>query len=163
MQLGYLILPALERWSISMNDSFSSLQKHLFAGLIFDEQDRPVEAVYVGREPFYVVDDQGFRRHIPAIDIDRQVFDAIVKQIEGHEEIISEQAAKMLGQDDPFSKALIANQLRNISQQFPILLATGIPEETRAYLGMTGFKIIINLHGDVMDIIQPGMINPREE
>lgn len=146
-----------------MNESFLLPQKHLFAGLIFDEQDRPVEAVYVGREPFYVVDDQGFRRHIPAIDIDRQVFNAIVKQIEGHEDMISEQAAKMLGQDDPFSKALIANQLKNISQQFPLLLTTGIPEETRAYLGMTGFKIIINIHGEVIDIVQPGMIIPGEE
>lgn len=140
-----------------MNDPYSYPQKHLFAGLIFDEQDRPVEAVYVGREPFYVVDDQGFRRHIPAIDVDQKVFDAIVKQIEGYEELISEQAAKLLGQDDPFSKAIIANQLRNISQQFPLLLTTGIPEETRAYLGMTGFKIIINIHGEVVEIVQPGI------
>ncbi len=146
-----------------MNNFSSASQKHLFAGLIFDEQDRPVDAVYVGSEPCYVVDDQGFRRHIPAIEIDRQVFDAIIKQIEGHEDIISEQAAKMLGQDDPFSKALIANQLKNISQQFPLLLATGIPEETRAYLGMTGFKIIINVHGEIIDIIQPGMITPSDE
>ncbi len=146
-----------------MNNSPTAPQKHLFAGLIFDEQDRPVEAVYVGNEPCYVVDDQGFRRHIPALEIDRQVFEAIVKQIQGHEEIISEQAAKMLGQDDPFSKALIANQLKNISQQFPFLLATGIPEEARAYLGMTGFKIIINLHGEVIDIIQPGISYPSEE
>lgn len=145
-----------------MNDSYPYPQKHLFAGLIFDEQDRPVEAVYVGREPFYVVDDQGFRRHIPAIDVDQKVFDAIVKQIEGHEELISEQAAKLLGQDDPFSKAIIANQLRNIAQQFPLLLTTGIPEETRAYLGMTGFKIIINIHGEVIEIVQPGMATDEE-
>ncbi|RCK76129.1 MAG: hypothetical protein ANABAC_0280 [Anaerolineae bacterium] len=143
-----------------MNDIYP--QKHLFAGLIFDEQDRPVEAVYVGREPCYVVDDQGFRRHIPAIDIDRQVFETIIQQIQGHEDIISEQAAKMLGQDDPFSKALIANQLKNISQQFPLLLSTGIPEETRAYLGMTGFKIIINIHGEVVKIVQPGMTTDEE-
>ncbi|GAB4471945.1 MAG: hypothetical protein Kow0088_06190 [Anaerolineales bacterium] len=146
-----------------MNDSNLSLPKHLFAGLIFDEQDRPVEAVYVGQEPCYVVDDQGFRRHIPATNIDRQVFDSIVKQIEGHEEIISEQAAKMLGQEDPFSKALLANQLKNIAQQFPVLQITGIPEETRAYLGMTGFKIIINVHGEIVDIVQPGAIGPDHE
>ncbi|MCS6907288.1 MAG: hypothetical protein RML93_05330 [Anaerolineales bacterium] len=146
-----------------MNEPTLPLQKHLFAGLIFDEQGQPVEAVYVGREPCYVVNDRGFRRHIPAIEVDRQVFEAIVKQIQGHEDFISEQAAKMLGQDDPFSKAMIATQLRNISQQFPLLLITGIPEETRAYLGMTGFKIIINVHGEVIQIAQPGMINPDEE
>ena len=39
--------------------------KPLFAGLILDEQDRPVEVTYIGEEPCYVVDDAGFRRHIP--------------------------------------------------------------------------------------------------
>ena len=37
----------------------------LFAGLIIDENDRPVEVAFVGGEPCYVVDDAGFHRHIP--------------------------------------------------------------------------------------------------
>ena len=37
-----------------------------------------------------------------------------------------------------------------------------MPEGSRAYLGMTGFKVIINLHGEVLDIQQPGAIEPED-
>lgn len=137
--------------------------KHLFSNLIFDEYDNPVESVYVGDEAFYIVNDQGFRRHIPAEQIDRQVFDRMVEQIQGHEDVISEQAAKMLGQEDPFSKAMISTQLKNVGKQFELLRSTGIPEEARTYLGMIGFKIVINIHGDVLDVIQPGIIDSDDE
>jgi hypothetical protein len=128
----------------------------LFAGLVFDETDRPTEVAYVGAEPCYVVDDAGFRRHIPAEQVDRQVLDEIKNLIKGNEGLLSEQTAKMLGSEDPFSKAMIANQLKNIDQQFEQLFEIGIPEEMRAYLGMTGFKVMINYHGDVIHVEQPG-------
>jgi hypothetical protein len=83
--------------------------------------------------------------------------------IEGHEGILSEQTAKMLGQEDIFTKAMIETQLKNIDQQFDTLLKTGIPEEGRAYMGMMGFRITIDIHGEVINIDQPGMIDPEEE
>lgn len=138
-------------------------RKALFAGLVVDENDRIVEVAFVGDEPCYVVDDNGFRRHIPSEVVDLQVLHSIGEQIEGHEEIISEQTAKMLGQDDIFSRALIESQLKNIDQQFAALLETGIPEETLAYMGMAGLQIRINIHGEVVEIKQPGMIDPNDE
>ena len=132
----------------------------VFAGLIIDEYDQAVEVVNIGDEPCYVVNDAGFRRHIPSEQVDRQVFESMVEMIAGHEEVITEQAAKMLGQDDIFSMALIASQLKNIDQQFDTLLQRGIPEEARAYMGMMGFRIRINVHGEVLDIEQPGAIDP---
>jgi len=132
--------------------------KALFEGLVFDEQDRPAEVAYVGDEPCYVVDDDGFRRHIPSEQIDRQVLDSMHQMIEGHEDIVSEQAAKMLGQEDIFSVAMLAHQLKQIDTQFDALLETGIPAEARAYMGMVGFKVRINLHGEVLDVEQPGTI-----
>jgi hypothetical protein len=137
-------------------------RKPLFAGLIFDENDQPVEVAYVGEEPHYVVDDEGFRRHIPSESVDRQVLQAMQQLIEGHEGLISEQTAKMLGQEDPFSKAMIESQLKNIDRQFDALLDAGIPEEGRAYMGMLGFKVKINLHGDVISFEQPGTSAPDE-
>jgi len=125
---------------------------------VFDEQDRPAEVAYVGDEPCYVVDDDGFRRHIPSEQIDRQVLDSMHQMIEGHEDIVSEQAAKMLGQEDIFSVAMLAHQLKQIDTQFDALLETGIPAEARAYMGMVGFKVRINLHGEVLDVEQPGTI-----
>ncbi len=133
------------------------MRQPLFAGLVIDENDQPVEVAYVGDEPCYVVNDRGFRRHIPSEQVDRQVLDIMRQQIEGHEDLLSEQTAKMLGQEDPFSRAMIYTQLRNLDKQFEQLLQTGIPEEGRAYLGMMGFRIVINLHGEVLRVEQPGI------
>ena len=136
-------------------------RKALFSGLVIDEYDRPVETAYVGDEPCYVVDDIGFRRHIPSAQVDRQVLEQIRSMIEGSEGFISEQTAKMLGQEDIFSVAMIEQQLKNIDQQFDAMLDTGIPEEGRAYLGMLGFKIVINVHGEVIRVDQPSA--PQDE
>lgn len=134
----------------------------LFAGLVFDENDQLVETTSIGSEPCYVVDDDGFKRHIPSADVDCQVLSLLQDGIEGHEEIISEQAAKMTGQDDIFSRAIFLEQLKNIDRQFDQIIEQGLPEEGRTYMGMTGFKIIINHHGEVVDLEQPGMIAEDE-
>lgn len=135
----------------------------LFAGLIVDENGQPVETTVVGDEAMYVVNDYGFRRHIPAGDVDRQVLRMMAEQIKGHEDLLGKQTAKMLGQDDIFSQAMIQNQLKNIDQQFDQVLRMGIPEEGRAYMGMMGFKVIINVHGEVVDLEQPGQMGEEGE
>ena len=135
----------------------------LFAGLVVDEFDRVLDTTYVGQDPCYVIDDQGFRRHILSETIDRQVLNDMVKMVEGHEEILTEQAAKMLGQDDLFTHAILLNQLKQMDKQFDQLLQTGMPEEARAYLGMMGFKIIVNVHGEVMDVKQPGITGIEDD
>lgn len=127
----------------------------LFAGLVVDEFDRPVATAIVGDEPCYVVDDAGFKRHIPSEQVDRAVLETMRQQISGNEDLLSEQAAKMLGTDDIFSKAMLENQLKNIDKQFDALLQAGIPEEGRAYMGMSGFKVVINMHGEVIRLDQP--------
>jgi hypothetical protein len=132
------------------------MKKPLFDGLVYDEYDRLVKITYVGDDPCYVIEDQNFLRHIPSEKIDRQIFNAIKDQIAGHEELISSQTAQMIGQDDPFTRAMINTQLKHIDDQFEAILQSGIPEEARTYLGMMGFKVIINFHGDVIEIKQPG-------
>jgi hypothetical protein len=132
----------------------------IFAGLVVDEADRPAGTAYVGEEPCYVVDDGGFLRHIPSEQVDRQVLELMRQQISGNEDLLSEQAAKMLGTEDIFSKAMLQKQLKNIEQQFDALLQMGIPEESRAFMGMSGFKVVINVHGDVVRLEQPS--SPEE-
>jgi len=134
----------------------------LFLGLVVDEFDRPVESALVGSEPCYVVDDNGFRRHIPSEQIDRQVLAKMGELIQGHEDILGEQTAKMLGQDDIFSRAMIQKQLENIEEQFEAILKSGIPEEGRSYMGMMGFKIVIDVHGEVLRLDQPSGL-PEDE
>jgi hypothetical protein len=135
----------------------------LFEGLVVDENDRPAEVAFIGSEPCYVVDDEGFRRHIPSEQVDRQVLEKMREMIQGHEDLLADQAAKMMGQDDIFSRAMIETQLKDIENQFDAVLEAGIPEAGRAYMGMMGFRIIINIHGEVVDIEQPGAIEPGEE
>ena len=138
-------------------------RKALFDGLVVDENDRPVKVAYVGEEPCYVVNDAGFLRHIPSELVDRQVLKHMLEQIEGNEQVISQQTAKMLGQEDIFTQAMIERQLKHLDQQIETLLDTGIPEEGRAYMGMMRFKVQINLHGEVIDVNQPGTIDPDQE
>jgi hypothetical protein len=130
----------------------------LFAGLVLDESGNLAESAMVGDEPCYVVDDTGFRRHIPSEQVDRQVLNQLAEMMKGSEEFLSEQTAKMLGQEDVFTRAAIQQQLKNIDKQFDQLLQAGLPEDMRAYLGMMGFKIIINVHGEVLRVEQPGAI-----
>ena len=128
----------------------------LFAGLVIDEAGNPAETAFIGSEPCYVINDAGFRHHIPAEQIDRAVLSQMAEMMKGSEDFLSEQTAKMLGQDDPFSKAIIEQQFKNIDKQFDTLMQTGIPEDMRAYLGMMGFKVIVNYHGEVVRVEQPG-------
>lgn len=135
----------------------------LFDGLVRDELDRPVETRMVGGEAFYVVDDDGFMRHIASEQVDRQVLDQISALIEGHEDLLGQQTAKMLGQEDIFSVAMFQSQLKNIDQQFEQLFQTGIPEEARAFMGMSGFKVVIDIHGEVLRVEQAGAAAPNDE
>ncbi|PWH16263.1 MAG: hypothetical protein DDG60_04470 [Anaerolineae bacterium] len=134
----------------------------LFPGLVFDEDDRPLETGWIGSEPAYVINDAGFRRHIPSEQIDRAILAEIKKVIQGNEELLSREAAKMVGAEDPFSQAIIQNQLKNIDQQFALLFEVGIPEEMRLWLGMVGFKAIVNYHGEVIEVRQAGGVAGEE-
>jgi hypothetical protein len=131
----------------------------LFAGLVVDENERLVETAYVGSDPCYVIDDAGFRRHISSEPVDRQVLQLLADLVKGSEDLISEQTAKMLGQEDLFSVAAIAQQLKNMDQQFETMLQQGLPEDARAYLGMIGFRVVINYQGEVLRVDQPGAVD----
>jgi hypothetical protein len=135
----------------------------LFAGLVIDESGKPAESAFIGNEPAYVVDDDGFKRHIPAEQVDRAVLNQMAEMMKGSEDLLSEQTAKMLGQEDPFSKAMIEQQLKNIDKQFDALMQSGLPEDMRAYLGMMGFKVVINYHGEVVRVEQPGAASDEGE
>ena len=139
------------------------MRQPLFAGLVADEFGNAVETAYVGGEPCYVVNDLGFRRHIPSEQVDRVVLAQTASLMKGSEDIRSEQTAKMIGQEDLFTKAAIEQQLKNIDKQFEQLMQAGIPEDMRAYLGMVGFKIVINVHGEVLKVEQPGTAGDEGE
>lgn len=134
-------------------------RRAIFEGLVFDEEGRPVETVYLGDEPHYVIDDAGFRRHVEAAHIDRQVLGTMQSQIDENKEAVEEGMLRMLGQDDLFTKAAIDSSLSRIDQ----LMQHGIPLEARRWLGMMGFRIIVNVHGDLVRIEGGGIVDEGEE
>lgn len=127
----------------------------LFAGLVTDQSGGPVDVAYIGGESFYVVDDNGFKRHVESEFVDRQVLDHFADFIRGNEDLISEGTMQALGQADIFTKAIIDKSLEDLDKQFDKLIESGLPEEVRAWMGMLGFRVSIDLHGNVVEIVQP--------
>ena len=137
--------------------------KAVFEGLVFDENDNVLDTTYIGGEPCYVINDAGFMRHISAQQVDTQVLDVMRRQINENKDVISEQTAKMIGQDDIFTHAIINRQLENIDDQLDHLMEHGMPESGRTYLGMLGFKIVVNYHGEVVRFDQPAAQMDEED
>ncbi len=124
----------------------------MFEGLVVDTRGQPVPVRYVGPDACYVVDDDGFLRHIDAALVDRQVLAAIKEQVDQHREIAVAGMLELLGQDDLFTKAALESSIDRIDQmagQQPL------PEEVRQWLGMLGFRIVIDEQGNVVEIQMP--------
>lgn len=132
-------------------------RRALFEGLVVDTQGRPVAAATVGDEAQYVVVEDEFKFHVPAEQVDRQVLAQLREQIVANKEAVTEGAMRMLGQDDLFTKAMIDSSLNNMDDHFTRLIEQGLPESARAYLGMLGFRITLNYHGEVVRFDQPGL------
>ena len=129
----------------------------LFSGLVSDEFGNSVEVAYVGGESFYVIDDEGFKRHIETESVDRQVLEQFGEYIRGNEDMVSEGTMKAIGQEDIFTKAIIDNSLKDLDKQFDQLLKNGLPDDLRAWMGMLGFRVQIDMRGNVIKIEQPGV------
>lgn len=131
----------------------------LFAGLVCDERENQVAVTTIGGDAFYVVDDDGFLRHIDSDAVDRQVLEFFLEQLEQNKDIAISQAMNMMGKDDIFTKAALDAQMRNIDADQ--IIEQGLPEQARNAMGMVGFRVIVNVHGDVVRIDQPAV--PDEE
>ena len=131
----------------------------LFSGLIQDENGNPVDAVMVGDVPNYVVEDDGFRRHVESEGVDRQVIELLREQFLAHRELATEAMLQMMGKDDLFTKAMIDASIQNMDK----VLAQGLPDGARAWLGMLGFRVIINTHGDVVRLDMPEQYEAFDE
>jgi hypothetical protein len=133
--------------------------KALFAGLVMDENGNPLETTYLGEEAQYVLDDNGFLRHIDAEVIDRQVLGALQDQILANKDAVEQGLMKMMGSEDIFTKAAIDKSIQNMDQ----VLNQGIPDDARQMLGMMGFRVVVNYHGEVLRIDQPGVADDSDE
>ena len=125
----------------------------LFTGLVYDEREIPLQTTQIGPDAFYVVDDNGFHRHVDAEEVDRQVLAIFIQHLEENKDLAVEQALKFMGRDDLFTKAAIDASMKNID--LDAIIKQGIPEQARNMMGMLGFRIIINHHGELIRMDQP--------
>ena len=123
----------------------------LFGGLISNEAGEPVEVTTIGGEAFYVIPDEGFRRHVEATKVDDAVLAQIKAQIDGSQDLIVEGVLDFLGQDDLFTKASVDLALQNFEEGF----RAADPEQWKPWLGALGLKVIVNVHGEVVRVDYP--------
>ena len=123
----------------------------MFEGLVFDEAGTPLPVVMVGEDACYVVTDDDFKRHISAETVDVQVLRAMREQVEGQRDAAVSAMLQMLGSDDLFTKAAVESSINNMEKA----VGNPIPAEARQYLGMVGFRIVLDYHGDVVELTMP--------
>ena len=123
----------------------------MFAGLVVDEWDRPVEVVYVGADACYVALEGDFRRHIDAEIVDRQVLSYLKEQVEQHRDIAVRGMLEMLGKDDIFTKTALDYSINKMDEA----VGQPIPAEARDFLRSLGFRIVIDFHGDLVAVDMP--------
>jgi len=125
----------------------------MFEGLIFDENDRPLEVGWVGKDACYLFDDDGFLRHIDAADVDRQILRFFKDQVLENKERAIRSMLEMMGKDDIFTKTTLEYQITHMDETVDQML----PPQAKELLRSLGFKIIIDAQGNVRDIQMPDM------
>jgi hypothetical protein len=127
----------------------------VFSGLVADEAGNAVAVVHLGGDACYVIDDAGFERHISSEVVDRQVLEVLKEQVYSQRDLVVESMLDFLQQDDLFTKAAIETSVDQMDENIEQLLQTGLPEEARSWLGLMGFRVIIDVHGEVVDLNFP--------
>lgn len=131
----------------------------MFAGLVTDEQGREAEVAWVGPDACYVVDDDGFRRHIDAAEVDRQVLRYLKEQMEPHRELAVRTILQLMGKDDIFSKTAVEYSLNRLEEAVGVPL----PPAARDMLRAHGFRIVINVHGELVAVEMGGSSFTEED
>ncbi len=123
----------------------------MFAGLVFDQEGNALDVTSVGENACYVVYEDDFKRHVDAAAVDRQVLRFMREQVEGNRDMAVSAMLEMMGRDDLFTKVAVESTIDNMEQA----VGQPIPEDARQWLGMLGFKIVIDEQGTVLDIQMP--------
>jgi len=114
----------------------------------------------VGGEPFYAIPDGDFLRHIEAVEVDRQIVAHIKERLLEMKDLVVEGVMRMVGSDDPFTRAAIEKSLENFDQVLEASAGMVNLEDFRLWLWMTGFRVVVNVHGEVVRVEMPGLDSP---
>jgi len=129
----------------------SEENRAIFSGLIANEAGKPVETTYLGNEAFYVIPDGDFKRHVEAAKVDDAVLAQLREQMDGMQDVIVDGVLRFLGKEDLFTKASIDTALKHFDRAF----RQADPAQWKPWLGMMGFRVIVNVHGEIVRIESP--------
>jgi hypothetical protein len=76
----------------------------------------------------------------------------IQQQAAANKDLVTDQMMNLMGKDDLFTKAMIDSSIAQMDQQ---VIQQGLPEDARMMLGMMGFRVVVNIHGELVDLDMP--------
>lgn len=133
-------------------------QQALFAGLVYNEAGEPAEAVTIGGVAHYAIPDNGFLRHVEAAIIDNTVLSSIKSQITANQDLVIRGVLQMMGKDDLFSKAAVEASINNMEEN----IRQSDPGQWLPWLRLMGFRVVVNVHGEVVELVYPEQNSPEE-
>jgi hypothetical protein len=131
----------------------------LFAGLVYNEQGRPAEVTYIGGVAHYAIPDDGFMRHVEASRIDGAVITQMKAQITSNQDEVVRGMMQMMGKDDLFTKAAIDASIRNMEQN----IRQSDSNQWLPWLRLMGFRVVVNVHGEVVQVMYPSQTDEDGE
>jgi len=133
-------------------------QDPLFTDLVFNEDGERADVVMIGDEPFYAVPEDDFLRHVEAAHVDGQIVRRLQERIKGMGDVVTEGVIQMLGEENLFTRASIEHAIDHMDE---ILEGEAVDaEQLRAALWMSGFRAIVDIHGDLVRLEIPGWETP---
>jgi hypothetical protein len=130
-------------------------KRALFADLVFNEDGVVVEVAQIGEVSHYVIPDGDFLRHVEAAYVDRQILDRMKERILPMKDAIIESMTHMLGQETLFTRPAIEQAIENMDRILDVDHVN--VDELRTALWMTGFRVTVDVHGDVVELELPGV------
>ncbi len=126
-------------------------RKALFPGLVYNREGEPAKAAHVGGVAQYAIPDHGFWRHVAAWDVDKVVIAELKERLGAMEDELVTAMLQMLDTNDLFTKAAMEASIRHLEES----MRQGDPQEWVPSLRMLGFRIVVDVHGNVVDIVYP--------
>ena len=119
----------------------------------------PAEVAYIGGVAHYAIADAGFKRHVEALKIDNEVIASIKAQTLPNQGEMVRTMMKMLGKDDIFTKAALDASIRNMETN----IRQSDPGQWQPWLQMLGFRVVVDVHGNIVEMIYPTQPGEGEE
>ncbi|NLT74703.1 MAG: hypothetical protein GXX94_11045 [Chloroflexi bacterium] len=123
----------------------------LFPGLVYSEDGHEARVTAIGGVAHYAIPEHGFLRHVEARHVDEAVIQAMQEQMASIRDELVAGLLEAMQTDDILTKAALEASIDNVGAS----LRRSDPSQWAPMLRLYGFRIIVDVHGDVREIIYP--------